>query len=740
MVTVAQPTILHVDDNDATRYIVGRLLRQAGLVVQEATTGQDALRLAAAQPTLILLDVKLPDLNGLEVCRQLKADPLTAKIPVLHYSAVYTQPEDKAQGLERGAAGYLTGDIDPQVLLATIQALLMRPIEKEQDAPRSHCLIVGIGASAGGLEAFEQFFSHLPPDSGMAFVLVQHLAPDYKSLLPELLAKHTQMPVLQVKNEVRVASDHVYVIPPDATLTIDRGVLRVLSPPVELRGHRTPIDGFFHSLAEDQGEYAVCILLSGTGTDGTLGLKAVKEYGGMAMAQTPDSARYDSIVRSAIATGLVDHVLPVVEMPAKLREHATHLMALRENNSPTGLHPDVGNHLHTIFGLLKRHTGHDFSQYKEGTLVRRVQRRMQALQLNAVDAYVALLKQEPTELDFLFKDLLIGVTHFFRDPEAFAVLAREVIPQLFADKGADAQVRVCVAGCASGEEAYTIAILLREHMATLDVVPQVQVFATDIDQQALENARKGRYSVGIADHVSPERLARFFVKQDNTYQVRKELREMCLFSVHSFVKDPPFSRLDLISCRNVLIYLDVELQQKLLRLFNYGLRPAGYLFLGPSETVTGQNELFHTLDQKHRIFQKKTSVSRPPVEFPLADVRRPPSPHGEQPERTRTADTRTMGKLVERTILEKYAPACVVTNVQGDAVYFSGRTGGYLEPPVGTPNVNVIAMAREGLRLPLRAALHQAVTMHQRVLHDQVQVQADSGVQTITLSRCQKVF
>jgi two-component system CheB/CheR fusion protein len=304
---------------------------------------------------------------------------------------------------------------------------------------------------------------------------------------------------------------------------------------------------------------------------------------------------------------------------------------------------------------------------------------------------------------------------------------------MFADKGADGQVRVCVAGCASGEEAYSIAILLREHMATLDVVPHVQVFATDIDEQTLAAARSGCYPASIADYVTPERLARFFVKQENTYQVKKELREMCLFSVHSLIKDPPFSRLDLISCRNVLIYLGAELQQKLLRLFHYALRPGGYLFLGLSETDTGQSELFRTLDQKHRIFQKKGAGSRPPVEFPFTDVRRPPPRPGAELEGTRTADARPIGKLVERTILEKYAPACVVINEQGDAVYFSGRTGRYLEPPAGAPNVNVINMAREGLRLPLRTALHQAVTTHQRVVHEQVRVQDNGGVQTITL-------
>ena len=332
-----------------------------------------------------------------------------------------------------------------------------------QAAPRPGCLVVGMGASAGGLMAFEQFFTHMPSESGMAFVLVQHLAPDYTSLLPELLAKYTRMSVRQVTAETPVAPDHVYIIPPDATLTIEGGVLHVESPPVEPRGHRTPIDHFFRSLAADQGENAVCIILSGTGTDGTLGLQAVKEYGGMAMAQTMESAQYDSILRSAIATGLVDYILPVAEMPAKLVEYAAHLTAVRENGGSEGFREEVGNSLSTIHTLLRRQTGHDFSQYKENTILRRLQRRMQALQLDTVDLYVARLRQDPTELEYLFKDFLIGVTHFFRDPEAFAVLAQRVIPQLFADKGVDDQVRVCVTGCATGEEAYSLAILLCEH-------------------------------------------------------------------------------------------------------------------------------------------------------------------------------------------------------------------------------------------------------------------------------------
>jgi two-component system CheB/CheR fusion protein len=444
----------------------------------------------------------------------------------------------------------------------------------------------------------------------------------------------------------------------------------------------------------------------------------------MAMAQTPESAQYDSLLRSAIATGLVDHILPVEDMPARLREYAAHLT--------TGRREDTGNHLPTIYRLLQRQTGHDFSQYKDSTIRRRLQRRMQALQLDAMGAYIERLQHDPTEVDFLFKDMLIGVTHFFRDPAAFAALEQTVIPQLFADKGTDAQVRVCVCGCATGEEAYSLAMLLREHMDRLTVVPRVQIFATDIDAQALETARRGIYPEGIAEYLTSERLERFFVKQDHTYQVKPELREMCLFTMHSLIKDPPFARLDLLSCRNVLIYLGAELQHKLLRLFHYALRPNGYLFLGPSEIFPGQSELFRPIGQQHRIFQKIGHVVHTPVEFPLTDVRRPPPQPGEASGYPRSTVVGQLNRL-ERTILEHYAPACAICTARGEAVYFGNRTGRYLEPPAGVPNVNLINMARIGLRLPLRTALHRAVTTQQRTVQERVQVHINGGVQPITL-------
>jgi two-component system, chemotaxis family, CheB/CheR fusion protein len=591
-------------------------------------------------------------------------------------------------------------------------------------------VIAALGASAGGLEPLEIFFKHMPADAGIAFVIIQHLAPDHPTALPELLGRHTGMPVEQAQNNTQVVPNRVYVIPPNATLTIEKGTLGV-NTPAEARGSRTPIDGFFNSLAADRGEHAVCIMLSGTGTDGTLGLRAIKEYGGMAMAQTLDSAKYDAILRSAISTGLVDHVLPVEEMPAKLLDYASHLVSSNGSGTTDILRAQIAVHMGKVHAILRRRAGHDFSQYKENTIARRLERRMKARQIETVEQYVQTLESQPEEADRLFNDLLIGVTQFFRDREAFEALQAEVIPKLFEGKGAGDHVRACVMGCATGEEAYSVAILLSEHAATLDNAPKIQVFATDIDEGSLTSARKGRYPASIAEHVAPERLARFFEKQDSAWQVSRELRDLILFSSHSFIKDPPFSRLDLISCRNVMIYLGQELQSKLIPLFHYALRFGGFLFLGPSESAASHKELFGTVDKKHRIFQRKETLPRPVVTFPLAEVGRPKQP-GARP--LPEAEERDLSKRLERIILQRYRPACVAVKENGDAVYFSGRLNDYLEHPTGSPDVNVVNMAREGLRIPLRTALHRAATGRERVVQKQVSVQRNGELCQVDLT------
>jgi two-component system CheB/CheR fusion protein len=598
---------------------------------------------------------------------------------------------------------------------------------------KSPCPIVGIGASAGGLEAFQALFAGMPADSGMAFVLVQHLDPRHETMMPELLARHTPMPVLLVPDETRVEENHVYVIPPNATLTIDDCTLRVTRPE-RSRGRRTPVDSFFRSLAEDQGDDAVAVVLSGTGTDGALGIKAVKEHGGLTLVQEPTSARYDSMPRAAILTGMADDVLPVQEMPARLMRHLGYLAELRGGGAH-GLREELEDQLVKICALLRRKTGHDFSRYKRSTLVRRIRRRMAELRGDSVAGYVERLRQDPKEVDQLFRDLLISVTDFFRDPEAFELLARKVIPRLFEKKGIDGQVRVWVPGCATGEEAYSLAILLREHALRLDEPPQVQLFATDIDAHALDTARQGWYPERIAEQISEERLARFFVRHGNMLQVAKEIRETCLFSTHNLITDPPFSRLDLMSCRNLLIYLETDLQKKLVPLCHYALRSGGYLFLGPSESVTSWPELFRTVDRRHRIFQSKDVILRPPMSFPLAERTRHPHARLVSEEAPAAqSGVRNVARAFERILLDHYSPACVLIDERGVIAYFSPRTGRYLEPPAGTPTLNVFDMARQGLRLDLRTAVHKATTSRAPVTHENVSFEVEGRTQRVNLS------
>jgi two-component system, chemotaxis family, CheB/CheR fusion protein len=602
-----------------------------------------------------------------------------------------------------------------------------------QESEKRPCPVVGMGASAGGLEAFRAFFERMPADTGMVFVIVQHLDPQHDTLMPELLARHTSMPVSLVTRDTPLTSNAIFVLPPHFTLTVDDCVLRV-SRPDRTRGRRAPIDSFFRSLAEDQGDDAVGVVFSGTGTDGALGLKAIKEHGGMTLVQAPSSARYDSMPRAAIVSGAAEHVLPVEEMPAHLIEHVRRLTTLRGGDGIEGPRQEVESLLGKIAMLLRNKTGHDFSRYKRSTLVRRIRRRLIERQAGSAMEYLETLQREPHEIDQLFRDLLIGVTDFFRDPESFAVLARKVMPKLFETKEADSQVRVWVPGCATGEEAYSLAILLREHALRLPEPPHILVFATDIDAQALETARQAWYPERIAEQVSPERLERFFVRHGNLYQVSKEIRELCLFSSHNVITDPPFSRLDLISCRNLLIYLESDLQKKLIPLFHYALRSGGFLFLGPSESVAGWPDLYRTIDKRHRVYQCKDVVLRPPVSFPLTERFRfsvprpfnesPPAANGEQ----------GVARAFERVLLENYSPACVLVNERGEVLYFSPRTGKYLEPPGGTPTLRVLELARQGLRLDLRTALHKAMTSRAAVTHENVTFESDGAVHRVDLT------
>jgi two-component system, chemotaxis family, CheB/CheR fusion protein len=590
------------------------------------------------------------------------------------------------------------------------------------------CPIVGMGASAGGLEAFERFFSRMPADSGLAFVLVPHLDARHKSAMTDLLKRYTAMPVVEIADGMAVEANRVHIIPPNGTLTIEGASLRVATP----RALGNTIDTFLRSLAEDQHENAIGVILSGSGSDGTLGIKAIKEHGGLAVAQTSPSSRFDSMPHSAVATGLVDYVLPVEEMPERLVEYARHLATLRDRKSAEALLEGGRKSLVRIYTLLRSKTGHDFSRYKDSTFVRRVQRRMQIAQVASVAAYIELMRKDPRETELLFRDLLIGVTHFFRDPAAFEVLEREVIPKLIADRGPEDQIRVWVAGCATGEEAYSLAILLREQLTRAEATPKVQIFATDIDDQALELARLGRYHDTIARDVSPERLQRFFLRDGEFYRVAKDIREMCIFSVHNLIKDAPFSRLDLISCRNLLIYLDASLQNRVMPLFHFALRHGGYLFLGPSENVSQHSKLFTKIDNRYRIFKARAvAVERGAIEFPLAAA-----PHRNQAPLEKGAAAATIEETVRRRairLVESYAPAYVVVDDHYDVLHFSGRTGKYIQPSPGAASLNLFNLLETSLRPEVRSALHKAMTAGQKVVQDNVFVAVNGGRQAVSI-------
>jgi len=601
------------------------------------------------------------------------------------------------------------------------------PGGSETGRPERH-LIVGIGASAGGLQAFKTFFANMPVDSGMAFVLVQHLDPQHRSMLVELLSSATAMPVVEAADNLRVAADHVYVIPPNATLRIAEGTLR-LSKPAPAREHRRPVDTFFLSLAEDQEENAVCVILSGGGSDGTEGLREIKERGGLTIAQAAfDEHAMSGMPTSATATGLVDYVLSIEEMPAKLIAYSKHLLSVEPHKDADGTRLDAGEHLAKICSLLCSKLGHDFSQYKEKTLVRRIQRRMQVQQIDAMPDYIDRLRNEPSECELLFRELLIGVTHFFRDPQAFDGLETQVIPHLVHNKGADDIVRVWVPACATGEEVYSIAILLKEAVGKRDAGPGFQVFATDIDEHAVAIARAARYRKSQLADMPAARRERWFVADGDHWCPVKTIREMCVFSTHSVVKDPPFSKLDLISCRNLMIYLESSLQERLIRTFHYALAPGGYLFLGTSENVTRQNTLFAALDQKHRIFQRRDV----PPSLPGVSASAGADSPGPKVDRSVALAENGIEKSARR-LMEKHAPAYVVVDGNHDVLRFSGQTEKYLAPTPGAASLNLFNLIRRALRPAARAALAKALATRQAVTHEGLAIEVDGRRQLVDL-------
>ena len=616
----------------------------------------------------------------------------------------------------------------------------LRLVSQDGQAPRSATqkaegpshLIVGIGASAGGLEAFRTFFENTPPDSGMAFVLVQHLAPDRRSMLAEILGKSTAMTVAEAVDGAEVLPNHVFVIPPDATLTIANGRLVVVKP-APPREQRRPIDTFLFSLARDQGENAVCVILSGIGSDGSLGLASIKEHDGLTIAQAEfDHHAKSGMPSSATATGFVDHVMQVKDIPATLVEYRHHLRQAKAHKNADGLREDAAEHLIEISALLRKAVGHDFSEYKEKTFVRRIQRRMQVLHLDSVKDYVEELRANPKELELLFRDLLIGVTQFFRDPSAFEALQTKIIPNLIAGKGPDDQMRVWAPGCATGEEAYSIAILLMEAAATLPASPKIMIFATDIDDRALELARAGRYTKAQLDSLSQRRLERWFIREGERYCVSPEIRALCIFSVHNVLRDPPFSKLDLISCRNLLIYLDAALQDRLIPIFHYALRPGGFLFLGPSESIARQGTYFTEADKKHRLFERRNDT---PAVLPSLPLSSAPS-RGMLTSSTAIPNRAAPENGLERgarRVMERYAPAHLLVDKNHQVLSFSGQTGKYLDPQPGAASFNLFNLIQSALRPAARSLLQRVESTGLRAMQEDVAIEVAGKSDAINL-------
>jgi two-component system CheB/CheR fusion protein len=590
-------------------------------------------------------------------------------------------------------------------------------------APAGRVPVVGIGASAGGLEALGKMLKPMPADIGAAFVVVTHQHPGHTSLLPELLGKWTKLPVSPADDGMRLEPNHVYVGMPDGRLQIAGGQLYHSQAEPETGSDR-PIDHFLRFLAADQGECAIGVILSGAGNDGTLGVKAIKAGGGMVMVQEPSTAKYDSMPASAIATGLADYVLAPDEMFAKLQEYLRSPYLEGRHHPPAeaiALLPEAA--ITHILVRLREQTGHDFAGYKRSTISRRIERRMSIYHIEEPGAYVAFLQSNPHEAQLLMQELLISVTSFFRDPEAFETLTEKALPGLLESRAADVPLRVWVPGCATGEEAYSVAMLLHAQMQQANRPPNVQIFGTDLDGHAIDVARAGVYPEGICADVAPRRLERYFTREDNGYRVRKELREMLVFAVQNLLRDPPFTKLDLIVCRNVLIYLTAEVQKRLLPAFHYALRPGGLLFLGSSETIGGLGMLFETVDAKWKIHRRKELTAAIPLPMDRsAGHRGEPDPLPAPASRPGQA---SMAAHVQRLLLARFAPPSVVVDAQGNIVYVQGRTGLYMEPAEGQPTNNVLQMAREGLGPALATALRQAQADNKEIVRTNVRVRTN---------------
>ncbi|MEN6333163.1 MAG: chemotaxis protein CheB, partial [Phycisphaerales bacterium] len=580
--------------------------------------------------------------------------------------------------------------------------------ESLKDAGETTCPVVGIGASAGGLEALQGLLSHLPSEPPMALVIVQHRATDRTSVMKSLLEKHTGFKVIDIEDGTEIQPGTAYLAPADKDVSVSHGSL-YLTESHPHPGIHLPIDFFFRTLAHDQAERGIGIILSGTGSDGTLGAKEIKAAGGMVMAQKEDQAKYDSMPRSAIDTGMVDFVLPVEKMGEQLAQYIRHPF-LKARKTPD-LEKKLEDQLQKIFMLIRNGTGHDFSHYKRSTIQRRIARRLAVHQIEDLNTYVKLLQESSDEVHTLAKEMLITVTNFFRDADAFDALKETVISPLVQQRSPDVPVRIWVPACATGEEAYSIAIMVHEEMESAQRRHNVQIFATDLDEESIEVARRGQYPKSIAGDVSPIRLKRYFIEENNHYKIKNGIREMLVFAKHNLIKDAPFSRLDLISCRNVLIYMDTTLQKKLIPMFHYTLNRNGYLFLGESESIGTFADLFAPIDAKHKVFKRK------PVETayePETEV-----PYRERPENAEEKGQRPkapfdMSKVAEKVILRDYSLPCVLVNEDYEVVYFNGDTSLFLTQPGGRPTFNILHLARPEIHYKLNMLLKRA--FHERHL------------------------
>ena len=591
--------------------------------------------------------------------------------------------------------------------------------------------IVGIGASAGGLESFEEFFRNMASDSGIGFVLVSHLDPGHASMLTEILQRSTKMPVREVQSNMDIEPNHVYVIPPNWDMAIFHGVLQLVAPG-KIRGQRMPIDYFFCSLAEDQEERAIGIILSGTGTDGTFGLQAIRGAGGTTFVQDPATARYDGMPSSAVRNNLAAYVLDVEKIPAKL----VSCIKTRVKKGAGKFNVPTDSTIYDtreVLKIIRSATTHDFSLYKQTTVGRRIERRMEACNAESIDAYARYLRGNPNETQILFKELLINVTNFFRDTEAFDVLKSEIFPQIFLDKPADYCFRIWVPAASSGEEAYSIAICLREYMDEIKQDFKIKIYSTDISEESIDTARSGIYPENIIIDVSPDRLKKFFIKDASTYRVKKEIREMITFAVQNVINDPPFIKLDFISCRNLLIYIEPQLQKLLVSVFSYALKPTGILFLGPAETIGSCTDLFTTINKKHKFYKVLPSATAIHTDlfgsYAFHDI--------QKKERLENLSIKTdmasIAEITNRELLKSYAPSSVVTDESGLIFFVHGDTGKYLSPAPGPASLNVSEMAVKELKLKISTAIRNAVMQKKVQEFNNITVKTDSGAHIVNL-------